>query len=247
MPADPHMQRLQPEIQQECVERGGNRSEVAHQMGGALGDVRKLAERLRVRKAVIRLVRLDKAGELVGMLLPVEVSAVDDASAHLRGVSVHVLGGGVRHDVAPEIERAAEDRGRERVVDDQRYAVLVRDLRELGDVEHHAGRVCDGLTEYALGVRTERLLYLRGGCIRIDEREFDSELLEGYRKEIERTAVYLRGGDHMVAGVADVEDGKCGRRLSGRGEDGCHSAFEGGDLLGHLVIGRVRKTRVEIS
>ena len=69
--------------------------------------------------------------------------------------------------------------------------VLVGDLRKLGDIQDDPGRIRDSFTEHALRIRTERLLYLRRGGIRIHEREFDSDLLERDSKEIERAAVDL--------------------------------------------------------
>ena len=78
-------------------------------MGRALHDVSHLAERLHVGKPMVGRVRLHEPGEFVGVLRPVEVAAVDDASADLRRVPVHVLRRRVRDDVAAELERTAED------------------------------------------------------------------------------------------------------------------------------------------
>ena len=191
MAADAHMQGLKSEIQEIRIERRRDGSKVAHQMSSALRDVGELSERLRVGKTVIRLIRLHKPREFVGMLLPVEVSAVDDAAADLRRMSIHILRRGMGYDVAAEVERTAENRSGECVVDDERYAVLVGDLRELGDIQDDPGRIRDSFTEHALRIRTERLLYLRRGGIWIHEREFDSNLLERDSKEIERAAVDL--------------------------------------------------------
>ena len=123
MAADPQVQGLQTEVHEKGVERRRDGAEVAHQVRRALHDVGHLPERLRVGKAVVGGVRLHKAREPVGVLRPVEVAAVDDAAANLGGVAVHVLRRRVRHDVAAEPERTAEDRRGERVVDDERHAV----------------------------------------------------------------------------------------------------------------------------
>ena len=243
----PEVQRLEAEVQEECVERRGDRAEVAHQVRGALHDVGHLAERLHIAEAVVRGVGLDEAGELVGVLRPVEVAGVDDAAADLAGVAVHVLRRRVGDDVAAELERTAEDRRRESVVDDKRHAVLVRDLRELRDVEYAARGVRDRLAEDALSVRAEGLLYLRGRRIRVDEREFDAELLEGDGEEVERAAVDLGGRDDMVAGIAEIEDGERRGRLAGARENSRDAAFEGRDLLRDRVVRRVREASVEIS
>ena len=214
MAADAHMERFKAKIQQIRIERRCDCPEVAHQMGGAFRDVGELAERLRVGETVIRLIRLYETRKLVGMLLPVEVAAVDDASANLRGVSIHVLRRGVGDDVAAEVERTAENRSGERVVDDERHTILVGDLRELGDVQNYARGICDSFSKHALGVRAKRLLNLSRGGLWIDEREFDSDLLERHGKEIERAAVDLRRRYDMVSGIAEVENGERRSRLA---------------------------------
>ena len=153
----------------------------------------------------------------------------------------------MRHDVAAKLERSAQDRRRERVIDDERHAVLVRDLRELRNVENRARGIRHRLAENALRVRTERRLNRLRVRIRIDERELNAELLERDREEIERAAVDLRGADDMVAGVADVENRKGRRRLSRRSQDRRHAPFERRDLLRHEIVRRICQPRVEIA
>ncbi len=247
MAADPEVERLEPEIHQERVERRGDGAEVAHQVGGALDDEGLLAERLHVAEAVVGGVWLDEAGELVRVLRPVEVAGVDDAAADLAGVAVHVLRRRVGDDVAAEAERTAEDRSREGVVDNERHAVFVRDARELGDVEDAAGRIRDRLAEDALGVGPEGLLDLLLAGVGVDEGELDAELLQRDREEVEGAAVDLRRGDDMVAGVAEVEDREGRRRLAGRGENRGDAALERGDLLSHHVVGGVGEAGVEVA
>ena len=59
------VQRLQSEVQQECVLRGWNGAEVAHQLGNEFGGVGHLAELLGVGQSVVRLVGRGESGELV--------------------------------------------------------------------------------------------------------------------------------------------------------------------------------------
>ena len=196
---------------------------------------------------MVGLVRGDETREALGILRPVEVAAVDDAAADLRRVAVHVLRRRVRHDVAAEVERTAQHRGRERVVHDQRHAELVRRLRELRNVEHHAGRIRDRLAEHALGVRAERLRDLRRRRVRAHERKVDAQLLQRDREEVEGAAVDLRRTDNVVARVAEVEDRVRRGRLARTREDRGHAALERADLLRDLVVRRVRKARVEVA
>ena len=108
------------------------------------------------------------------------------------------------NDIAPEFERTAENRRRERIVDNERNAVFVSDLGELRDVENATGRIGDGLAENAFRVRTERRLNRLRVGIWINEREFDTELLERNGEEVESSAVDLGGTYDMVSRAAEI-------------------------------------------
>ena len=58
------VERLQAEVQEECVLRSGDGAEVAHELGHELGGEAHLAERLDVGEAVVGLVGRAEAGEL---------------------------------------------------------------------------------------------------------------------------------------------------------------------------------------
>ena len=142
------VQRLQSQVEQEGVLRRWYRTEVAHELCHQFRDIRHFSERLRVGEPVIRLVGRGQSGELwqrrmlrVERILslmctgiPVEVSAINDTSTHLRGVSVHVFRGRVRHDVSPPFEGSAVDGCREGVIDNQGHTVLVSYACKLLDV-----------------------------------------------------------------------------------------------------------------
>lgn len=244
---DTQMEGLQSEIEQERVLRRLDGTEVAHQLCRCLGDVCHLAECLRVGQPVVRGVGLGQSGELVGMCVPVEIAAVDDCSAHTHGVSVHILGRGVGHDVGSPFKRTAVDRGSERVVDNQGYPVAVGDACELLDVEHLYARVGDGLAEEGFGVRTEGLADFLFAGISVDEGAVDAHLFESDTEEVERAAIDCRGTDEVVAGFTDVVDGIEVGCLSRGGQHGAHAAFECGNLGCHGVVGRVLQTGIEIA
>ena len=88
---------------------------------------------------------------------PIEVTAIDDATAHLRGVSVHVFCGAVGDDVGTPLERSAVDGCRKRVIDDERNAVAVGDSGEFLDVEHATARIRHRFAEMSLRVGSESL------------------------------------------------------------------------------------------
>ena len=162
-------------------------------------------------------------------------------------MTVHVLRRGVRHDVRPEFERTAQDRRRERVVNNQRHARGMRDLRELLDVENTTGRIRHRLAEDTLGVRTNRRGDRLSVRIRIDERRLNAKLLERDRQEIERATVDLGTGHHVIPSLGDVHHRKHARRLTGARQNRRHAAFKRGDLARHRVVRRVRETRVEVT
>jgi hypothetical protein len=81
----------------------------------------------------------------------------------------------VDDDVGAELDRPEKVRRRERVVDDERDAVALRDRGDGGDVQDPVGGVGDRLGEQGAGLRTDRRL----PGIRIvdvgDERRVDAE------------------------------------------------------------------------
>ena len=163
---------------------------------------------------MIALVGGAKTGEFVGMLCPVEFAGVNYRAADRSTVTVHILGGRVRHDVRAPFKRAAVDGGCKGVVYDERHAVAVSDFCEFLNVEHLNGGVCDSLAEYELGVRPERSLKLLLGAVGGDKGEVDAHLSHCDSKEIICAAVYGGGGYHMVAAGGDVEYGEEIRRLT---------------------------------
>src|SRR5262249_56006099 len=89
--------------------------------------------------AVVARVRRGEAGEFaVG---PGEGAAVDDHARDCRAVSAQVLRGGVHDDVGAVGQRLDQVRGGDGVVDDQRHARVVRDGRDVRDVEDVVLRV----------------------------------------------------------------------------------------------------------
>ena len=70
------------------------------------------------------------------MRIPVEVARINDAAANGSAMAIHVFRGGMRNDVGAPFDGTAVDGRRERVVNDQRYAVIVRRLRKALDIEH---------------------------------------------------------------------------------------------------------------
>lgn len=241
------VQRFETDVQEECVLRRLDRTEVAHELCGCLRDVSALAESLRIGETVVARIRFGEALETVMVCFPVKVAAIDNAATDCHGVAIHVLGRGVGHDVNAEFDRTAENRSREGVVDDHRNAVLVGEISKALEVQDLACRVCDGFAEDALGVRAESLFDFFVGSVLVNERAFDAELLHGHREEVARTAVNSGSADEVVAGFANVENGVEVCSLTGTREHSSHTTFESGDLVGDGVVRRVLQTGVEVA
>ena len=184
-----HGQRFQMHAHDPGVHRRRGGAEVAHQLRGGLGDECALAEVLRVGHAVVGVVRRGQAGELVRVGHPIEVAGVHDRAADAGAVAIHVLGGRMGHDVHAVLERTAVDRRRERVVHDDRHAVVMRGGDELVEVEHDQRRIRDRFGEHGLGIRLERGVQLLRRAVGAHERALDAHLAHRHVDQIERAAV----------------------------------------------------------
>ena len=70
-------------------------------------------------------IRAGQPWEPSGMLLPVKIAAVNNAPSHAHGMAIHVFGGGVSYNVGPPLKGAAVYRRGERIVHNQRDAVVM--------------------------------------------------------------------------------------------------------------------------
>ena len=188
-------------------------------------------------------VRLGEFGEAPGS--PVELAAVHDDAAHLQGVAVHILGGGVDDDVGTEIEGTAEHRRGEGVVHDQRQAVTMGQGRDAFDIQHVHGRIGQGLAEHGPGVGADGLFDLGVIGPLIHEGHFDAHFFQRHGEQIEGAAVDAGHADHMVAAPGQVEDGDKVGSLPRRGAQGADATFQSRDLLLHGVHRGVAQTGVE--
>ena len=214
----PHMQAFQPQVEHVGAHGALDTAQVAHQLGRRLGDESPLfAKALGVGDAVVALVRGGQAGEFVGVGHPVELAAVHDGAAHAAAVAVHVLGGGMGHDVGAPCQRAAVHGGGEGVVHDQRHAVAVGCGGELFNVQHGQRRVGDGLPKDGFGVGLESGVQFLFGAVGGDEGGGNAHLGHGDRDQVEGAAVDGTGGHDVVPRAAQVEQRKEVGRLAGAG------------------------------
>ncbi len=149
-------------------------------------------------------------------------------------------------DVGAVFDWTHEVRRRERVVDDQRKPVFVRDARHGLDVQHVDLRVADRFGEDRLGVRPDRAPNALD-VADIDERDVYAEPRKRMRKGVVGAAVQRVRGDDGVAGLRDVEQRVDVRGLSARNAERRDAAFELRDALFEHVRRRIVDARVDIA
>ena len=181
MLAHPEGQALQPQIQIERILGRLDAAQIPHKLRRTLGDIgTRQTKPFGVGDAVVAFIRSTQSRELLRVTSPVEFSTVHDNTAQCRSMTIHVLGGGVGHDVCPPFHRAAVHRRCKGVVHDKRNAVAMGCTGKLLDVQHRQGRIGDGLPEDCLGVLPEGCVQLLVGTVRIHKSDFDAHALHGH-------------------------------------------------------------------
>lgn len=140
---------------------------------------------------------------------------------------------------APPFNRAAEDRRGERVVDDQRHAVGMRDARELFNVADRERGVGQRFGENGSRVGLEGFLQRLLVGVLVDEDALDAHALHRHREQVDRAAVDFGGGDEAVARRKDVEQGHKARRLSRGRQQTADAPLERGQLFFDIRAGGV--------
>ena len=112
---------------QEGVERRKSRAEIAQAEHAAGNGKRKVAEGLVQDDALIFRARL-RQHRITSCCAPIEGAAVDDQAANGIAVAADKFGERMHDNVGAEIDRLAQVRRRKRIVDDERYACLARNL-----------------------------------------------------------------------------------------------------------------------
>ena len=107
--------------------------------------------------------------------------------------------------VASPFEWAAIDWCSKRIVHDEGHSMLMRHLGKSFDVKHIAARVAYGLSEEAIRIMTELLLYPFIIPFRVNKGALNTEFLHRHAKEVERAAIDSVASDEVVACLADIE------------------------------------------
>ena len=209
-------QRLDALQQVEGVGRRQARAEIAQALGARPHDEGRGAELLGEDEAVIAGVRLGHRRDLP-FALPVEPAAVDDRAADGDAVAADPFGDRVHDEVGAEFDRPAEIGRRERVVDQERHAGRVRDLRDAGmsSTSRPGLPIVSPITSRVFS----RIAARKPRVARLDERRGDAEARQRLGQQIDRAAVERGRGDDVVAGAEQRRDGEMHRRHAARRAD----------------------------
>ncbi|MGY3354738.1 hypothetical protein ACVWZK_001401 [Bradyrhizobium sp. GM0.4] len=223
-----------------------------HRTHGALIDAARAldigcaAEALGIDEAVIGGIRLVVTGEAVGVLGPGEISGVDDGAAERGAVTAQKLGQRMHGDVGAVIERLEQDGRCNGIVDDQRHAVGVGDLRQCFDVADIAGGIADGFGEHGAGVLVDQPFDCLG-LVALGEAAGDALPRQDVREQRMRGAIELRHGNDVAAVIGDVDEGEMQRGLPGRDRKRADAALELRDTLFQHRAGRIGDAAVAIA
>ena len=169
------------------------------------------------------------------------------APAITSRVTRQVLRPRLHHEVGAVLERPADRRRGEGVVDGQQRPVPVRDLGERRQVGEDAGRVGDGLDVEDAGPgggqRRPRPLDVGG----VDVRDLDAEPPERGGRLRARRPVADLPDDQPVAGPQEGQEARVDRRHAGRQRDPRLGAVELGDRVAEGHDRRVVDPAVRVA
>ena len=156
-----------------------------------------------------------------------------------------VLRHAVDDEVGAELERLLEQRRRERVVDDEQGAGLVRRRPDRGDVVHEQTRVRRRFDPHQLGLARERRLQ-RGRVADVDLADYAAERLEDAIENAIGATVDIERDHDLVAGAQiRLQDRVLGRQARGKQRGVLDTLELGEDPLEPRARGIVRSRVVE--
>ena len=159
------------------------------------------------------------------MLSWMNLFGAEHHAAEAAALAVDMLGRRIDHAIGAELERALPERGREHVVDGERRARVMRDLRHGGDIDHFQRRIGRCLHEERLGVGPHRLLPLiEIGAV--DQRRGHAEARQQFLDHVETGAEQRARRDDVVAGLDLAHQRERHRRHPGRGRARILGALE---------------------
>ena len=202
-----------------------------------------VAERLEEIEAVVGGFGTGQAGKLAAFG-PIELARIHHRAAHRRAGAAQELGGRVNDQRRAVVDRLAQPRRGERVVDDQRDAGIIGDPGDRFDVADYAAGIGEALDEEGLGSGRHRALEIVR-LVGIDDVRLPAELRIGVAHLLQRAAVEARGGDDLVARPHQREQRQHLRRMARRRHRAATTPFERGQPRLERGIGRVGQPRID--
>ena len=142
------------------------------------------------------------------------------------------------------VDRLAEVRRGQRVVDQQRHAGILGDARDRLDVADHAARIGQALDEEGLGLVGDGALEVVR-LVGVDDLRRPAELRIGVLHLLQRAAIEARGGDDLGAGRHQREEGEHLRGMARGGDGAAAAAFQRREPRLERGIGRVGQPRID--
>ena len=117
------------------------------------------------------------------------------------------LGRRVDDDIAAVLERLHQVRRGQRVIQDERYAVLVRDIGHRTNIQRIQARVAHGFREDRFGALVDGgAQVLRVAAVK--EADGNADLGQRVVEQVIGAAIQAGRGDDFISRVGDVEDGQ---------------------------------------
>ena len=183
---------------------------------------------------------------ILARLRPVEGAAIDDGAADRIAVAADEFGQRMHDDIGAVFDRPHQIGRGQRVVDDQRQAMLAGDVADLLDVDEDAARIGETFDEDRLGLVVDLALEGRR-IICFGPADFPAEVLEGMAELVDRAAIKLVGGDEVVAGLHQIVEDEHLRGVAGGDGKGRGAALERGDAFLEHRLRRVHDARVDVA
>ncbi len=246
MTVDPQRHRFYALQQQEGIHRRQHRAHGALKYAAAAADERSRAIVIGVDQAVIRLVRLREHGVAGRIGGPGKSPAIDDDAAQRGAMAAHEFGQRMNHDIGAVIDRPHQHRRRHGIVDNQGYAMTMRNARQRLEIADVAGGVADRLAEYRTGVLVDERFNIRS-AIGLREAHLHPHFRKDMCEQRVGGAVQLRHRHQVAARFQCIHRGVKKRSLSGRHAERAHAALEFGDPLFQHIGGRIGNARIAIA
>ncbi len=198
--------------QQKGVQCGQNGAGRALIHAARACDVSGGPEMIGINEPVIRRIGLTEHRIARRICLPRKLAGIDKGAAERGAMAAHEFRQRMHDNVGAVLDRPQQDRRCHRIVDNERHAMRMRDLRQLLDVANISRGVADRLAKHRARVLVDQPPD-RVRVIAFGEAASDALLRQDVREQRVRCAVELRHGDDVAAAIGERHDRIIQRRL----------------------------------